>query len=155
MRLVLNGKINSLYVQSLCMMFFRGEKFPVNEENPKGELCVSLSDDDGNFNCEAKLVYLGKTSFGNACASVMCGETQDRAAKIAVGKAVLSACIDYTGYTPPWGLLTGIRPSVVAQELILEGGNEFAERILIDRYLLAPEKAKLAAVFFLKGGETE
>ena len=42
MRLNLNGKINSLYVQSLCMMFFRGEKFPEVEENPKGCISVDL-----------------------------------------------------------------------------------------------------------------
>ena len=37
MRLILDGKINKLYIQSLCMAFFRGEKFPEDEENPRGD----------------------------------------------------------------------------------------------------------------------
>ena len=30
MKLNLNGKINKIYVQSLCMMFYHGIKFPEN-----------------------------------------------------------------------------------------------------------------------------
>ena len=53
MRLILNGKINCLYVQSLCMMFFRGEKFPQNEENPRGELSVTLTEKENGIFCSA------------------------------------------------------------------------------------------------------
>ena len=45
MKLNLNGKINKIYVQSLCMMFYHGVKFPENEENTDGlELTVNVSE---------------------------------------------------------------------------------------------------------------
>lgn len=144
MRLVLNGKINSLYVQSLCMMFFRGEKFPLNEENPRGEVVVSTEEAEGGVSCKAYVAYDGKKAESSYFASFDGQESGERVAKIAAGNAVYQACRAITGYVPPWGLLTGIRPSVVAQELTDKYGKELALDILKNTYLLSEEKAKLA-----------
>lgn len=144
MRLILNGKINSLYVQSLCMMFFRGEKFPLREENPRGEIKVDSIDTPTGIVCYAKVLYDGKEGLGEYTASFEeCG-SYARTSKIATGYAVFQACTMITGYKPVWGLLTGIRPSTVAQELIYRYGEVQASEILQSRYLLSPKKAELA-----------
>ena len=144
MRLNLNGKINSLYVQSLCMMFFRGEKFPEVEENPKGCISVDLSSSDEGIFARATLEYEGEKATAEHFEPLNGTDTADRIGKIATGHAVLSACSQLTGYMPPWGLLTGIRPSVVADELLQNSSAEHAVDILTKRYLVSKDKAELA-----------
>ena len=144
MRLTLNGKVNSLYVQSLCMMFFRGEKFPENEENPRGMITVSAIEADDGISCHASVEYDGKGAEHCYFAPYGLGDSRERVSKLAVGHAVFGACSHLTGYLPPWGLLTGIRPSVIAQELIDAHGEVAAKELLKSRYLLSDKKAELA-----------
>ncbi len=144
MRLKLEGKINSLYVQSLCMMFFRGEKFPLNEENPRAELYVKATDDEEGVNCFAELTCGGKTVTSQHFEAFDKDNKYERTSKMSIGHAVFDACVKLTGYLPPWGLLTGIRPSVVAAELIYKHGEVAAIEILQKKYLLSFDKAKLA-----------
>lgn len=143
MRLVLNGKVNSLYVQSLCMMFFRGEKFPENEENPRGELTVNAIETEDGISCSASLIYDGKKADDCYFEAHNDAEKKERESKIAIGRAVFGACVKLTGYLPPWGLLTGIRPSVVADELISKYGKQKAIEILQEKYLLSYSRANL------------
>ena len=144
MRLILRGKVNSLYVQSLCMMFFRGEKFPESEENPKGFISVELLYLSDGVLAKADLEYCQKKTHSEHFESFNDKDTSERIGKIATGHAVFAACSNLTGYMPPWGLLTGIRPSVVAEELLAENETEQAIEILMKRYLVSEEKAKLA-----------
>ncbi|MBQ7226563.1 MAG: coproporphyrinogen dehydrogenase HemZ [Clostridia bacterium] len=144
MRLILDGNINSLYVQSLCMMFFRGEKFPKDEQNPRGILYVKLEEGAQSLFCYSKLTYDGMESEGSFTRSLEGKEKFDRLRKTVVGTAVLEACSKLTGYNPPWGLLTGIRPSVVASELMEQCSEGEAQRCLEKDYLLSASKARLA-----------
>ena len=144
MRIVLNGKINSLYVQSLCMLFFRGEKFPKDESDPKGEIRVTSFEKDNGIACSVVLSYNGNISEAYSFEELNTNESYERTSKAAVGRAVFDAGVKLTGYKPPWGLLTGIRPSVVAKELIEKYGNDSAIDILKQRYLLSEDKACLA-----------
>ena len=49
-----------------------------------------------------------------------------------------------TGKQPKWGILTGIRPVKMAGELVRKTGDPAkARRILLDDYLMSPEKADL------------
>lgn len=146
MRLKLEGKINSLYVQSLCMMFFRGEKFPLNEESPRAELLVRATDEQNGVMCFAELTCDGKTVSSQYFEEFNDWDKYERTSKMAIGHAVFDACVKLTGYLPPWGLLTGIRPSVVADELICKHGEAKAIEILQKKYLLSFDKAKLAVI---------
>lgn len=144
MRLKLEGKINSLYVQSLCMIFFRGEKFPLNEENPRAELYVKATDEELGVSCYAELICDGQTVTSQHFEPFDAKDKYERTSKMAIGHAVFDACVRLTGYLPPWGLLTGIRPSVVAKELVDNYGETEAIEILQKKYLLSFDKAKLA-----------
>jgi organic radical activating enzyme len=62
-----------------------------------------------------------------------------------VGRALFSAGKELLGYTPPWGILTGVRPAKIAGSLIRSGnGITKSKRILRDEYFLNPQKAALA-----------
>ena len=45
----------------------------------------------------------------------------EKTRKIAAGSAFMKAGVMFTGFTPPWGILTGVRPAKVATELIENG----------------------------------
>lgn len=143
MRLILNGKINKLYVQSLCMVFFRGEKFPENEQNPRGTIYVKTTESQNGIEAVCELNYDDKKACTSAFVEFEPCDSYDRTSKCAVGKAVYLAGKELTGREAPWGILTGIRPSKVASELLLRLSYENAHKVLVEKYLLAPNKASL------------
>ena len=49
-----------------------------------------------------------------------------------------------TGYTPPWGILTGIRPSKLMLSFCAEIGEENAKKRFENDYLVSHEKTELA-----------
>lgn len=153
MKLTLNGKINRTYVQSLCMMFFHGEKFPENEENPTKFLTVNTYDTEEGIECECTLEAFGKKAQANGFAKFIEGEKYERTSKSAVGMAVYKAGVELTGKVIPWGILTGIRPSKVAYEQICRYGEVTAKRNLKERYFLSENKADLAIQVAKNEGE--
>lgn len=50
-----------------------------------------------------------------------------------------------TGYTPKWGLLTGVRPSKLFLTLERERGTDGAKRYFTETLLVSPEKTELAS----------
>ncbi len=144
MRIELIGKINRTYVQSLCMMFFHGEKFPLDSEGEDKVLWVEAKDTQLGIECKCELTAYGKTIRAEAFALFCDGEKYERTSKTAVGKAVFKAGEQLTGKSVPWGILTGIRPSKVALELIKATNEQRAVEILKERYLLKENKARLA-----------
>ena len=67
-----------------------------------------------------------------------------RAARRLVRQTMYDLCREVTGVHPPWGSLTGIRPTHLMQEAISRGlGEEAAKRYVIDSFDVTPEKAAL------------
>ena len=148
MILEVNGDINLYYVQTLCMIFFPGAKFSKEEKEdpkiPKLRLCVS-TDNDGSVTARVHL-QLNKKEVDTTETVVPSSErTHEKQTKIAAGKAIFLAGKQMFRCTPPWGILTGVRPSKVATDLLEKGYTPTkAKRILRDDYLLNPQKAALA-----------
>ena len=64
--------------------------------------------------------------------------------KDAVKRQIYQDLKALTGKQPKWGILTGIRPVKMASELVRKTGDPAkARRILLDDYLMSPEKADL------------
>ena len=144
MKLILNGNINKIYVQGLALIFYHGVKFPEGEENTDGlTLSVDVSESNGTVTCSAKLTDGEREASYTASAMSENGESRDRVYKIAIGKAVYRVGSELTGKTAGYGILTGIRPSKVAAEIISAVGTDKAREILIERYLMSPDKAEL------------
>ncbi len=143
MRLILNGKISKTYVQTLCMMFFHGEKFPENEENPNGTISVTTFDTENGINASCEFAYGEKSAKATDFALFEETDSYERTSKCAVGRAVYKAGKALTGKDIPWGILTGIRPSKVGAELLSRYSREDAQKILENKYLLKKEKAQL------------
>ena len=143
MRLILDGNISKTYVQSLCMMFFHGEKFPLNEENSNEVIEVKAIDKEDGIECFCNLSYNGIKSEGYAFEPFYPHNSYLRTSKTAVGRAVYFAGKAITGKDIPWGILTGIRPSKIGAELLSKYSYNESLDILKNKYLLNENKAKL------------
>ena len=147
MKLTVTGDINSFYVQTLCMIFFPGEKFSkdqeITEDVPVMEVSVTNSD-TGSY-AKATLTFMGKTACAEKAVDFAPNVTKQRTAKIAAGNVVLAVGSEILGYRPSWGMLTGVRPSKVAMEMLLNGNTKAKVRkILNNDYFVIPKKASLA-----------
>lgn len=147
MKLIINGDINVYYVQMLCMIFFPGAKFGEDEverpENPTLE--VSVTPDDNGIYAYAEIRYEGRICSSKKYGEFKEGVSHDKTQKIAVGAAVLVAMGELTGYHPSWGMLTGVRPSKVATEMLLSGMSKTkTKKTITGEYFVIPKKAALA-----------
>ena len=53
-------------------------------------------------------------------------------------------CFVYiTGYTPEWGILTGVRPAKLYSRLVSSGGSDYADRYFRDNLCVSNEKISL------------
>jgi oxygen-independent coproporphyrinogen-3 oxidase len=148
MKLICSDNISKYYLQSLCLLYFPGSKFSENEkvteETPvvtvtltesEGSVCAKAQFKIGEQIAESEVVEKYKTTAAS---------TAIRIQKIAVGKAVFSAGQKMFGYTPSWGILTGIRPSKISRQIYAQTGDPAKTRkILRDEYFLYPKKAAL------------
>ncbi len=159
MKLNVSGNINQYYVQTLCMIFFPGEKFSNDTEaDPDGmavpELSLTLEENTDGVRVSAELALDGKFS---SCEKIYPNRddiTHDRLKKIAVGDAILSVCGDVMGYRPSWGMLVGVRPSKVATEMLESGMSKTkVKKTLVSDYFVIPKKAALATEVALNESE--
>ena len=149
MILTIEGTEAKYYIQTICLILFPGSKFGENEEagDDVPEVSVSVSQNgEGGFLCRAKIRMNGEEAeaVGEAVPDETV-KTQSRLEKLAIGRAVFEAGKKFFRHAPPWGILTGVRPSKVAMELLQDGlGVQRSRRILRDEYFVNPKKAALA-----------
>ncbi len=147
MRLHVEGDINRYYVQTLCMIFFPGAKFAEDEEIDENtpEVYVKASTLPEGVEAYSRMKLGDKVFEASKFVEFRDMWSAERTAKIAVGRAVFDCGEGMFGYTPAWGILTGVRPSKMASELLLSGfGVQKAKRVLREEYFVNPKKASLA-----------
>ena len=149
MILKIHGDINRYYVQTLCMVFFPGATFGENEEPGEGiaEVAVDVFKDKSGGAVSAYVSMKLNDRLCEATESVSLEEEMSIATHeaIAVGRAIFAAGKELLGHTPPWGILTGVRPAKVASGILADGkGILKTKKIMRDEYFLNPQKAALA-----------
>lgn len=145
MRLHINGEINEYYVQTLCMIFFPGVKFSAEDNGDDTELTLTVTEDAEGITASAELSHQGKHATATKTRAFCEEFTKDRTRKLVIGHAVLSAAGEVVHYRPSWGMLTGVRPSKVATEMLLRGMSKTRVRkALTANYMVIPKKAALA-----------
>ena len=115
MKLHIEGDINEYYVQTLCMIFYPGEKFTEEPTEGEPELTLTLTERDGGFFAAARLSQNGKETTAEKFLPAREDMTRDRLKKLAVGFAVLGAAGEMLRYHPSWGMLTGVRTSSISR----------------------------------------
>ena len=148
MILRVEGSRNHYYIQTLCMIFFPGSKFSEDElpSETVPEIFVRAEREGERVSAFVTMKLGAKFVEAKAEAEPTKDiKSPDRIEKIAIGRAVFSAGKALLGYTNAWGILTGVRPAKVANEILSAGADmNTAKRILRDEYFLNPKKAALA-----------
>ena len=147
MKLIIDGDINKYYVQMLCMIYFPGVKFGEDEEDSYHNPILKLKtiSDDLGVDSFAEVRHRDKICSAQKRVEYKDGVSRDRTLKLSVGEAVLAALGELTGYRPSWGMMTGVRPSKVAMEMLNSGMSKTrVKRHLTSDYLVIPKKSALA-----------
>ena len=145
MRLTVDGNIKPYYMQMLAMLWYPGEKFPEEVEPGDRKSChVTVSDREDGVYSETVATDGEKTEKGEFFLRREL-VPDDMIYKLAAGGSFLEAMSSLTGYMPPWGMLTGVRPANRAENLRVRGYSaEEAVRFFTDIYKTTEMKARLA-----------
>ena len=129
------------------MIFYPGEKFSedqlVTEHTPVMQ--IKISESETGYCVDATLTQGDKSATAQKLYAWRDDIDKDRLLKLALGDAVLAVCGEVCGYRPSWGMLTGVRPSKVATDLLKKGVSKTrVKKILSSEYFVIPKKAALA-----------
>lgn len=149
MKLYIEGPVNKYYIQTLCMIFFPGSKFAddeeIGEDTPQLWISLARTEDDTGVDVSARLLYRGKEAEAERHYDYRSDYTRERVEKIALGDAITCVGGEVMGYRPAWGMLTGVRPSKVASELLHRGQSKTRVKKELNKdYFVIPKKAALA-----------
>lgn len=148
MKINIIGEMSEFYVQTLCLIFFPGSKFSENAVHDSNEPQINVRSikTDKGYEAFVDIIMASGTFSGHY-------ETPDStlltrpsmAEKITVGKALLEAGSKACSFTPPWGVLTGVRPSKLAVKNFDAGmTKEDNIKSLMSDYGVSKAKAELA-----------
>ena len=147
MNIKIESPVNKYYVQTLCMIFFPGEKFGENgDERPDApSLYLRTENIEDGIRAYAEMGIGDKICRAERNVNFIPERTVERTLKLAVGAAILAAAGELVGYRPSWGMLIGVRPSKVATEMLNMGMSKTrVKKTLTSDYLVIPKKAALA-----------
>ncbi len=146
MNIKTESPVNKYYVQTLCMIFFPGEKFGENENNPDApSLFLKTEKREMGIWAYASLTLGERCCTAERKVDFSSDFSEERTVKLAVGAAILAVGGEMMGYRPSWGMLIGVRPSKVATEMLNMGMSKTkVKRKLTSDYLVIPKKAALA-----------
>ena len=106
MKLIVEGDVSLYYVQTLCLLYFPGEKFSQAEElTPQTTVAhVRVEENGEGVTAFAEITWDGKTRSHVCTEAFRESYTKQRTVKIAVGTAFCKAGEKLFGFTLPWGI---------------------------------------------------
>ena len=148
MKLELRGHDERYVVEQSLMNLFPGEK-PVYEPIGPGEdnwAVITVDDAPGLCRVTVELSHQGKTASQHLDAPLSGTDfEQEGQRRHAIGRCFFLAARAVTGDTPPWGMLTGVRPDKPATWALAEGrAPEDVRAMLEQEYFVTPDRAALA-----------
>ena len=147
MKLEFHGHDERYTVEQSLLNLFPGE-LPVYEPIRPGDeswAVVSCREEEGRLLVTTDLSHGGKA--GASYTAALSGTDYDREGqrRHAIGACFFQAYHALTGNTPPWGMLTGVRPDKLVTEALTAGKTPGAARELLEKiYYVTPRRAALA-----------
>ena len=132
--------------ENLCRVYYPNEKINIvydsEGEDAKTVITRCTAIDGGNLiEVEAHIDDESRTASSEVIASE--NELRDKS-ELVTARLIFALLSDISGYTPPWGVLTGVRPSKLMLRLTEQIGAEEAYRYFTEDLLVSKEKANLA-----------
>lgn len=138
---VLNHKFH-YEMENLCRVFYPYESIRVVHTDEEGEdspnIVTSLEEKSGEY-CIFVSYANGETEKSDSCVTSDGNDCERQMAVLLYG-----ILCEVTGYTPQWGILTGVRPSKLMNTLVCDMGDEEAKTYFTEKLLVSPRKAELA-----------
>lgn len=146
MILFLRGHTYKYESEKVCRIFFPTEKIlfaeagkVLPEDARRVETLRTVEDGCAVYTCKAEID--GRTA---VCAVRESPARAELIEENALAVAMVRALGELTGIVPPWGILTGVRPSKLMRKLIAQKGETAAEAAFTDELMVSPEKTALA-----------
>ena len=132
--------------ESLCRVYYPNEKINIayDESGEDPRTVVTRCEATGTGNRISVDVDIeGEKRFLEAYVEAPEEEMRDKC-ELKTAQLIFEALSDITGYTPPWGIQTGVRPSKLVLRLLEESDEQEARRYFTQELLVSEEKADLA-----------
>ncbi len=124
--------------EKLCRLFFPFEKIKITQEEER-ESKVAITSFNGKT-CYASLEVNGeKTEYSFEAEE----NANEKDIELCLATALFKCLTKLTGYTPKWGLLTGVRPAKLFARLCGEFGEEYAEEYFNKKLFVSHQKISL------------
>ena len=132
--------------ENLCRVYFPNEKINIvydgSGEDVRTVVTRCAPIDGGNLvSVEAEIDGVSRSAQAEVIADG--NELRDKS-ELKTAQLIFALLSEITGYTPPWGVLTGVRPSKLMLRLIDQMGAEGAKRYFTEDLLVSEEKTMLA-----------
>lgn len=139
---ILTEGINSIYqYEKLSRVFFPDQKMNAKEADNPNALRIEVCHRGRYLSSKLKL---GEREFFNEI-TVSEQQAQDKSyCEFTLAQMLFCRFVELTGFNPPWGLLTGIRPMKLLRMLTNEYGEEEAEQRFRDNYMVSEKKLALS-----------
>lgn len=132
--------------ENLCRVYYPDEKINIvyDESGEDSKTVVTrCSPTDGGNLIEVE-AHIGGVSL-SASAEVKASEEELRdKSELKTAQLIFALLSEITGYTPPWGVLTGVRPSKLMLRLIDQMGADGAKCYFTEDLFVSEEKTSLA-----------
>ncbi len=132
--------------ENLCRVYYPNEKINIvydNEGRDDIEVRTFCSPINGGNSLKVEADIHGVTA--ELCAAVEAPESELRdKSELKTAQMIFALLSEITGYTPPWGVLTGVRPSKLMLRLIEDMGEEAAKNYFMGSLLVSKDKTDLA-----------
>lgn len=149
MNLVIVGHKFRYETENLLRVFFPDEKIDVTQERNGDERFVitqvKSGEDKATLKITARLFQQEETDEKTVfCADKKSDETEEAFYERMLETFLFALLCRATGYTPPWGILTGVRPAKLMSALIYKHGEEYAVNYFINELKVSEQKTALA-----------
>lgn len=146
MILYIHGHDFHYEMENLCRVFFPNEKIKVTDEQPDDTdfvVTTELISEYNTYRVAVKAKINGKEDSVSQFVPQTDEPIRDECER-SMARALFSLLSHLTGYTPPWGILTGVRPSKLMIRLVEKYGEDGAHRYFTDNLLVTDKKTRLA-----------
>ena len=140
MEVKISGHSFEYDVTGMALLFFPGEPV-VFTGRPRGSVRLSsrMCEEKGSLVAKANFYYGDKAY---SCRKKAMG-TDKESLLAAVKYSIYQVFHRATGVCPPWGILTGIKPTGIYQRILDEKGYKGTREFLLKEYCMQPEKIPL------------
>lgn len=147
MKVFVNNHTFHYEIENLTRVFFPNEKIEMiknglpklDEDLPFIATLREYTSDQINLSCKFRDLNYTKTLSVNLDSNCP-DDDQERELAVMLYKILC----DFIGFTPPWGVLTGVRPIKLFRRLREKNGEEYAKGYFLDKLLVSPEKISLS-----------